>query len=419
MFCISNKMEVVIINSKKIKALIIFSASLFMFNGCSFVKSENVSSGNTSSNSSSSVTKSGAGSGLLLGLVKEPDLQNKSKNNTDFENKSLEEYRTLWIYKDKNDVSSIEKKGGIITPYGDKFVMVTNNSVVTSTAADQPNQYSDNFYSKYSSYFNFSVIISQNLNSSKKVLTEDSMKSNYLSTDQIGFPFVSRTETIQYVGNKYALVKTSQYATGGGTLRSGFDDIKFYDINNLTAVGYKRPNMNVKSMLGSDASRQISSLSDKYNKSQTDDNNNFISEKFEIDDDNLTLKRSKGKWIVQAPLYENYIHQGNGSSFNNIDTLYDTDIKVPEAVTGYDTLSVSWDIIKSKYPDAKDAVSSPNKDMLAVLTSSNLMIFLNPEKGIDNPSKTIPVDKNEKIVLNQWAAGDYIDKWSKALGSNQ
>lgn len=415
-------------NPKKIKFLIIFSASLFMFNGCSSVKSENISKSNSSSNSISTATKGDsnkkADSGLLLGLVKEPDLQNKSKNNTDFENKSLEEYRTLWIYKDKNDVSSIEKKGGIITPYGDKFVMVTNNSVVTSTAADQPNQYSDNFYSKYSSYFNFSVIISQNLNSSKKVLTEGLLKSNYLSTDEassdkIEFPFASRTETIQYVGNKYALVKTSQYITGGGTFRSGFDDIKLYDINNLAAVGYKRPNINVKSLLGSDTIGQISSLSDKYNKSQTDDNNNFISDKFEIDDNNLTLKRSKGKWIVQSPLYEKYTHQGNGSSFSIIDTLYDTDIKVPEAVTGYDTLSVSWDIIKSKYPDAKDAVSSPNKDMLAVLTSSDLMIFLNPEKGIDSPVKTIPVDKNEKIVLNQWASGDYIEKWSKALGSNQ
>lgn len=390
-----------------------------MLSGCTSTKpnsATNVPSNSSNNTASTSDNKETIHSGLLLGLVAEPNLENKSKNNTDFENKVVEKYRTLWIYGNGSNISYSEKNGGIITPYGDNFLKLTNNSIIDSNT-ENLNNFGDSFYSKYSSYYNFSVILSQAVNDNKTLLTKDSLTKKYINSQEgdLGSSYISRTETILYVGNKYAAIKTSQYATGGGTYKSSFDDIKLYDIKSLANLEIKRTNANLKNLLGNDVDNNIKILSSKYNTATV--SNALIKEKKMIDDTNLSLKRTEGKWIVQAPLYEVYNHEGNGSNFNTIQNLYDTNITVPQSLTSYDTLCIDWNTIKSKIPDAKDAVSSPNKDMLVVLTSTDLKIFVHPEKGLDKPVKTLPVDKNEKIVLNQWATGDYVTKWTKSLSS--
>lgn len=402
---------------KKIKAIVAILAVLVFVNGCGSVKSsdkKSIASTNAVNTTSEAENNTYINSGLLLGLVKEPDLTNKSQNNTDFENKQVEEYRTLWICKDGNNVKYFEKKDGIIAPYGDKFIKLTSNSVVDSDISSVSSN-SDNFYSKYTSYYNYSVALAQEMDDTKVELTKDSLKSNYINCKEgeLGDAFISRTETILYVGNKYAAIKTSQYSTGGGTYKSGFDDIKLYDIGSLTKLGTKRPSVSLKQMLGNDVDPNITTLKSKYNKVISADK--FISSKDVINDDNLSLYRTEGKWTVQAPLYEVYSNQGNGSNYNNIQEVYDTNIAVPKTLTVYDTLCVDWNTIKSKIPDAKDAVSSPDKDMLVVLTPKFLEVFSNPENGLDKPIKKIPVSSREKIVLNQWATGDYVEKWTKLM----
>lgn len=400
---------------KKINCIIAALVVVIFFGGCSFSKVANEK--NTSNSQKASVVDKGKvqiNSGILLGLVKEPDLTNKSKNNTDFENKQVEEYRTLWIFGDGKGVSCLEKKDSIIAPYGDKFVKLTSNSIVDSDASSISNN-SNNFYSKYDNYYNFSVVLSQDINDTKVELTKDSLKKNYLNTKdgEMGSAFISRTETILYAGNKYAAIKVSQFDTGGGTYRSGYDDVKLYDINSLAKLGDKKTGISLKSLLGSDADKNIKELSTKYNKNTSDEG--YVTSKDAINDANLCLNRSEGKWIVQAPLCEVYENQGNGSNYNTMQDLYNTDIAVPKALTSYDDLCVDWDTIQSKIPNAKDAVSSPNKDMLVVLTTNSLQVFANPEKGLNKPLVKIPVSNMEKIVLNQWATGDYVNKWTKLI----
>lgn len=116
-------------------------------------------------------------------------------------------------------------------------------------------------------------------------------------------------------------------------------------------------------------------------------------------------------------MYNKYYHDGNGSSYKHITGFINTDIKLPNSITSSDTLCIDWDIIKQQIPEAKDAVSSPNKDLLAVLTSKGLLIYANPEKGLEKPSLSIPADIDESIILNQWATGDFVEKWSKLLST--
>lgn len=404
---------------KSIKLFSLIIALSFLLNGCNSSKSNfqaNVSNNNSKTSTSATENNDKINSGLLLGLAEGPDLQNNTINNTDFENKTLEKYRSLWIYGNGSNIAYSEIKDGIIAPYGNNFIKLKTESLVVPTLSDQS---SDNFYSKYSSYYNFSVVLSQSTSENKKLLTKDTLDKLYLNSQEgdMGGSYISRTETIQYAGNKYAAVKISVYATGGGTYRSSFDDIKLYDIKDLSDLGAKRASINLKNLLGSDVNTKLKTLSESYNKSETSAANSLVKVKDSIDDTNLTLKREAGKWTVQAPLYELYTHEGNGSNFNIIKNLYDANINVPDSITSYDTLCVDWNTIKNKIPDAKDAVSSPNKDMLVVLTNTDLKVFIHPEKGLDKPIKTLAVDKNERIVLNQWATGNYVSKWTKALSN--
>jgi len=45
------------------------------------------------------------------------------------------------------------------------------------------------------------------------------------------------------------------------------------------------------------------------------------------------------------------------------------------------------------------------------------LVFNDPEKGLENPSLSIDVDKNESIILNQWSTGAYVEKWNKTLSN--
>jgi len=183
-------------------------------------------------------------------------------------------------------------------------------------------------------------------------------------------------------------------------------------LNNLNS---RKKNIKLIDLLGQEAQDKLNDLSEKYNKTLRSEIT--ISEELVIDKDNLSLNRKNGSWYVQAPLYRKYTHEGNGSSEYDITDLIDTDIKLPHSITSYDTLCIDWETIKKKYPLAKDAVSSPNKDMLLILTSNELLVFINPENGIGNPSVRIPVASTENIILNQWATNEYVEKWSKLLGT--
>jgi len=91
-------------------------------------------------------------------------------------------------------------------------------------------------------------------------------------------------------------------------------------------------------------------------------------------------------------------------------------LKPPAKLVSYDKLSPSWSVIKKNMPDALDAFSSPEGDILGIMTDKILYIYLH--KGSVNFKKpTLEVDlrKNECAIMIQWATGDYVDKWDKVM----
>lgn len=85
----------------------------------------------------------------------------------------------------------------------------------------------------------------------------------------------------------------------------------------------------------------------------------------------------------------------------------------------HDTLAVSWNEIRRVRPDARDAFSSPEQDIVAVVYGENIGFYLlEPDtsgdpKIISKPVLELELDSHESIVMVQWAVGNYVEEWKK------
>ena len=408
-------MKTFVKNSKLLLFIILLSTCLY---GCSNSQDNSKeTSKETSKEKAAAVhqepSSSGKNAGLLIGLSKDNEL-NKNMNPL---KRLPNDYRTLWISKINGKITSSEKKNEILTPYKDGFYKVTNNKFLMTEPKSGSDNTPNDIYKNFSYYYNFSNIISQAADKPiKNLFTEETFKKTYLTLEEgnLGQPYKSQTEWLWYVGNNYACVMDYNFLTGGGSFSSQFNDFKIYDLNNLASLDGRKKSSSLVDLLDSNEKTKLDGYAEKYNKIIPSDNK-LIKTEEKIDIKNLLLTRKDGGWKVLLPLYSVYEHAGNGSSGRIIKQYIPTDIKLPKAITSYDDLYIGWNTIKQKFPEAKDAVSSPNKDMLAVLTPTKLLVFNNPEKGLENPSLSIDVDSNESIILNQWSTGDYVEKWDKVL----
>jgi len=350
-------------------------------------------------------------SGLLIGLSKDNEI-NREVNPIE---RIPNDYRTMWIYPDNGEVTYIEKKGAIITPYKDGFYKIENKKFILA----QKNEYVDNdldsIFQKYVSYYYMSYIESHAADKpSEDLITEESFNNILENEDGYEWGFRSQAEWIWYVGNNYACIMDSDFITGGGSYQCGRDNYKIYDIASLTSIEDRKKSIALADLLDKREREKLQDYHDKYDQ-VLESENVLVHEEERIDTDNILLTRKNGKWQILIPLYRIYEHEGNGSNYSKVVKYIDTDIMLPKIITSYDKLCIEWDEIKSKIPNAKDAVSSPNNDLLAVMTTNKLLIFANPQNGIDNPCLSIDVNENENIILNQWATNEYVNKWSKFI----
>lgn len=411
------------INKKILSSILIASISLSLLMGCSSTKEKNnknevkTSTTVSDTNSGENKGKSNSGtfsSGLLLGLSYD---QKDGGNNDEF-NMLSKEFRTLWMYHDGNKIIVKEKDKSIVTPYKDNFYEIKNDLFQFKEENNENNN--EDFYLKYKSYYSWNSIVSKILGETDKhIFTEKSFKNKYNNSDG-DWPFKSNIENVNYVGNNYVCINSSYYETGGGTYRGGKDDIKLFNIGNLGNINYREKNEKLYNLLDTDVKKEIRAFVDKKNKEfkvgSGDKNQAFIKIEKIADIDNLSLGRKDGKWIVQIPVYERYSHEGNGSNAYKIKEFISYQCKLPSSITSYDSLCLPWTDIKKAVSDAVDAISSPKGELMAVITKSELLIFMNPKEGIKEADLKIPMKNNEVVILNQWATGNYVEKWNNELG---
>lgn len=404
-------------NKKILSSILIAISSLFLLIGCDGTAEKNSESEvKTSSNISEKEKISEShiiSSGLLLGL----SYDGKEDRKINEFNMPSKEFRTLWIYHNGSKLIVKEKDKSIVTPYKDKFYEIKNDYFEIKEK-NKENE-SEGFYLKYNSYYSWNSIVSKAIGEpDKPFFTEESFKDKFIAKND-DWPFKSNMERVDYIGNNYACINSDYYETGGGTYRSGRNHIKLFDIASLGSNNFRDKNGKLYDLLDENVRKELNALVDKKNNEfKADDGNkedSFIKVERVVDIDNLSLRRKEGKWIVQIPVYERYIHEGNGSNFYKVTEFIPYQCKLPSSITSYDSLSMTWDDIKKAVPDAIDAMSSPEGELMSVTTKDQLLIFINPKEDMKNADLKIPLNNNEIVISNQWATGNYVEKWNKDL----
>lgn len=122
-------------------------------------------------------------------------------------------------------------------------------------------------------------------------------------------------------------------------------------------------------------------------------------------EDNFTLSRRNGHWILRGRI-----------NYDNSQEDFTIGLSPVGKLINYDELYIPWDTIKEKIPAAVDAYTSPNKDIILVITSSFIEIYaVKDGKIADRPLRRINIRRGETVVMAEWATGEYVARWEKSL----
>ncbi len=127
------------------------------------------------------------------------------------------------------------------------------------------------------------------------------------------------------------------------------------------------------------------------------------------DERNWGLIRRRGLWVLRGLL--DYSSEAYRGQFAHFDIGFSPTTKL----VGYDQLSVIWEKIKALVPSARDAITSPNKNLLIILTKDHLLVY---SISLDSNLKLIQkmaLIPNEFLIMAQWAIGEYVDKWNATI----
>src|SRR5699024_695221 len=147
---------------------------------------------------------------------------------------------------------------------------------------------------------------------------------------------------------------------------------EFYPIDNITKV---KPLM-ISDVLGEvgkeafieGANKEILREKEEYKNSLID---------LKPNEESFGLFRRNGYWIFKGRI--NFVEDGIYRYENfNIKTIPQKEIVY------YDELSISWNRIKSKVPEALDVFTSPNEDIAIILTHNNIFVHTLENDKINN-----------------------------------
>lgn len=299
--------------------------------------------------------------GILLGL-KEP---------AHIEDDNLEEasYKTLWISVINNELQP---------------VMVLNNSLLLP---------------RINGFSNISLSSSLDDGKIENKLKVTSKKKD--PNDKKEIKGEKNTagiyEEITFVGNDY--IGLESYS-GSDDFRGTFNEYSIIPIDTMDT----HKSMDIVNLFGKEQEGN-------YNKSE----NNAI-QKYDIDGreyysknkySNITLQRKNGNWHLEGILNEK----------NSLDypKTFDININPVPILINYDTLAVPWSQVLSLGRDVRDVVTAPNGKIAITLAKDKLSIYKVIDGRIGERLGEININNDEKIVMAEWAVGDYVKYWDETV----
>lgn len=218
-----------------------------------------------------------------------------------------------------------------------------------------------------------------------------------------GKPILTETNRLDYVGNDFASIETTHFQNGKAVTEYHIVPIdSLPNIRPVTLNDVMDRNGNHFSDINA---RNLIHIVDKMGY-QIDDRNHI--------NGNYGLTRKEGHWNFIGRI--NY-HKGQDIRFQD----YRINVIPPSNLIFYDELSVSWENICKRVSEAKDAYTSPNKDLAIILDAHNKLYVYSISSGSlsKKPLETIALKQNESVVMAEWATGSYVENWEKSFSGLQ
>lgn len=119
---------------------------------------------------------------------------------------------------------------------------------------------------------------------------------------------------------------------------------------------------------------------------------------------NFSMERINGKWNIV----------GRISPIENDTVFYDfpVNLKPNKRLINYDTLTIPWKVLKGMFPHIKDAYTSPEGNIAIIVMESKIQIHRIVDSNLQlEPLETIQLNNSETVIMAEWCAGEYVDKW--------
>lgn len=208
-------------------------------------------------------------------------------------------------------------------------------------------------------------------------------------------------KNILYAGNDYISLETVNYLERGERI------LEFYPIDNID----RENPMKISDIAGEigrisfleEANKEILSKDEKYKDSTID---------LTPDEESFGLARRNGHWIFKGRV--NFLENG-------VYSYKDFNIRAipPKEVVHFDQLSIPWNAIKAKVPEAVDAFTSPNEDIILIVTHNSILVYTIENGYIsDIPLTKIKLKPAEKVIMSEWGVGRYAPIWEDEIIKN-
>ncbi|CAM3380708.1 hypothetical protein [Marinicrinis lubricantis] len=273
-------------------------------------------------------------------------------------------YRTILIAGKSNKAEQVAGGSGLLVPVGQDFWRIDN--AVLEPMKDQQLELLNAYPVKEPS------------------------ASVSLTSDLTEYSRIS--EKVLFAGNQYISIAETKVTKDG----SKNHKLKVLDINSLERTPYheKESGLSLQELLySSDLQRMKNAVR----------NNREESVALNADS-SWGIARQPGKWKALKQMETT-------SSEDRKIVLEELKVPLPYNLVSYDVLCCSWQEIKQIQPAAVDALSSPDKDVVVILTQTQIIVYPYQNGIVNDPMLNISLQEGEKLVMAHWALPNYVEKW--------
>jgi hypothetical protein len=320
-------------------------------------------------------------SAVLIGLREDhPAVNNSSPYST---------YRTLLLAAEQGKLQTIADGEGILMPYKSDFIRIIPQS---------------------------QAIVNEESRTLQAVMAVGGGKE---PLQQISPPVkpLKLAEKLLFAGNRYlALSQTIRHQEQGESNQSEYVWVKELDHlltvaqppKTSTLMPTRDPHLSLRKLYGESIQPSLKAVKanaprDPGARPAT------VSEPADENGESWTISRRPGEWVAQMASYNEQPEKGIYRF-----QLEDVPAKLPESVVTYDQLAPGWDDIRKLRPGAVDAFSSPNRELVGVVSDTEIVVYPFQDKLIATPLLSLKLAPSESVVMIQWATQEpYIEQWKQ------